>query len=245
MSSTHHRPGFVRFASMLGIAAGAACAGSAAANLDVSFQDSNGGFASTLNTASFEGPWSYSASAGRDGRGAWITTGQNSYIGYSCTSDLTSGAFTIGGTGDLGLSFTHRYSFEVDAGGLWDAGAVYISRNGGAWTLVDSSAFTSNGYNAVVSSWSQGSELGGQMAFTGTSAGYGTGAFLTSTANLGQFNAGDTLRVRFRAAYDSNTIAGSPSWAIDGMSLTGAVPAPGGLALIGVGLFATGRRRRA
>ena len=53
-------------------------------------------------------------------------------------------------TGSVGLTFDHRYSFEVDSGGSWDGGAVFVSHNGGAYPMVDNSAFTANGYNGTL-----------------------------------------------------------------------------------------------
>lgn len=53
-------------------------------------------------------------------------------------------------TGSVGLTFDHRYSFEVDSGGSWDGGAVFVSHNRGAYPMVDNSAFTANGYNGTL-----------------------------------------------------------------------------------------------
>lgn len=225
----------------------AAAAGSTSALADVAldFNSDNSSFASSFNTASFEGPWSYNATGGVGGSGGWTTIGQAANIGHSCTTDLTSSPFVVGANGNVSLSFDHRYSFEVDSGGAWDGGAVFVSVNGGAYSMVSNSAFSVNGYNGTVAGWGAGSELAGAGAvFMGTSSGYGAGTFLTSVANLGDFVAGDTLSVRFRAAFDSNTSAGSPAWAIDNVTMANIVPAPGPLALLVAAGLVGARRRR-
>ncbi|MFO0784349.1 MAG: hypothetical protein U0636_11775 [Phycisphaerales bacterium] len=214
------------------------------ADMTFDFNSSNGGFTSSLNTASFDGPWGYSASGGSSGSGGWSTLGQGSNIGHSCTTDLTSDVMTVTADGNVSLNFDQRYSFEVDSGGKWDGGGLYISRNGGAWTFVNSGAFLSNGYSGTVDGWAQGSQLGGQLAFVGTSDGYSSGAFINSSANLGPFLSGDTLQIRFRAAYDSNTVAGTPSWAIDNVFITNVVPGPGAAILMAAGGLVGLRGRR-
>ncbi len=226
---------------LLIVAAGLAPA--ALADVVTSFGTNDGGYASTLNSDSFDGPWTYNPTGGAGGTGSWQTTGQSSYIGHTCTTDLTSGLIYVGATGQVDLAFSHRYSFEFD-GRRWDGGAVFISRNGGAFTMLDNSAFWANGYNAIVDGWDQGSELANGLAFTETSAGYGDGTMLASMATLGNFDAGDTIQLRFRASFDSNTVAGSPSWEIGSVEVTNAVPGPGAMALLGAAAY-FGRRRRA
>jgi hypothetical protein len=130
--------------------------------------------------------------------------------------------------GDVQLSFDHRYRFES---GSWDGGAVFMSHNGGAFTKVAGISFSSNGYNSAVLG-NSASELAGQEAFVEASAGYDAGQFLTSVANLGSFAMGDSIQVRFTAAYDTNTSDASPDWAIDNVSLTNAVPEPASILLV-------------
>lgn len=207
------------------------------------FNAGGDGFTSTLNTAAFDGPWVHGATAGVGGSGGWSTEGQSPENSHANTTDLTSPAFVMGVAGALTLSFDHRYSFEFD-GTRWDGGAVMVALNGGAFAAVPGASFSANGYNGTVAANSL-SQLAGQEAFTSVSAGYANGAFINSVANLGVFALGDSVQVRFRAAYDSNTTGGSPDWAIDNVSLS-AVPEPCGFALLAsaLGVFAAARNRR-
>ena len=60
----------------------------------------------------------------------------------------------------------------------------------------------------------------GQEAFNGDSAGYASGALITSSANLGHFNAGDTLQVQFLGSWDDLIQASLPNWVMDRVTLT-------------------------
>jgi hypothetical protein len=159
------------------------------------------------------------------------------------TTDLTSATLGVDAAGVVSLSFDHRWAFEADTTN-WDGGALFLSLNGGTFAQVPGSSFTANGYNGSVGAGN--SELTLQQAFVGTSAGHGAGTFLTSTATLGPFAAGDTLQLRFRAAYDTNTTGGSPDWAVDNITLSNVtvVPEPSVALLGGLSLLGLLRRRR-
>ena len=60
--------------------------------------------------------------------------------------------------------------------------------------------------------------MAGQPAFTAESANYAT-AFITSRAT-GNFNAGDTIRIRFAYSADTNTRGAVPNWQIDHVVLS-------------------------
>lgn len=216
---------------------GLCTAASAAVSFD--FNSKPGGFTSTFNTAEFNGPWTYGAASGAGGSGGWSTEGQGPESNHPNTTDLTSALLGVIAAGTLTLSFEHRWSFETD-GNNWDGGAVFLSVNGGAFNQVLTANFSANPYNGVVAAGSA-SELKGLLSFVGKSAGYDAGTFLTSTATLGPFVIGDTLRVRFRAAADTNTSSGAPDWAVDNISLANVdiIPEPstgmlGVMALLGL-----------
>jgi hypothetical protein len=183
----------------------------------VDFNANDGGF--TVSTPqAYDGPWVYNAATG-----SWRQDGQQPDNGHPNTSLLESPTIPITVAGQVGLSFTHRYSFEQDSVN-WDGGQVRVSVNGGPFTAVPGSAFTANGYNGAVGGGSS-SALSGQPAFVGTTPGYTSGAsaagFITSVASLGNFNAGDTVRVQFMAASDTNTRGPIvPNWEIDSGALT-------------------------
>ena len=124
-------------------------------------------------------------------------------------------------SGNLLLTFAHRYSFE---GGEYDGGQVRYSINGGAFYTVPAAAFLQNGYNGTVLPGS-GSSVAGQAAFVNESAGHGANTMITSVCDLGYFNAGDSVQVQLVAASDSNSTGNQPVWEITSGSLTaGASP---------------------
>ncbi len=181
--------------------------------LSENFSTGNGGF--TVETPlAYAGPWVYNL-----GTGSWREDGQGPGNGQGLNeSFLTSPAMVLTTAGGVTVSFNHRHSFER---GFWDGGQVLISVNGGAFTLVSAVAFTQNGYN--------GSAIAaGSASFVEDSAGFGANTFITSSAYLGSFNNGDSIRVQFRAANDENTTGNQapPSWEIDSVLVKQGASAP-------------------
>ncbi|MGH7244849.1 MAG: tail fiber domain-containing protein [Phycisphaerales bacterium] len=205
----------MKFRAAIGFAA-ALIASSAGADVTYTFDANGQGFTSEFISAPFDGPWVYSANSGVGGSGGWLTEGQVAEVQHPCTADLVSPEYVVTREGSLRLRFDHRYSFEYD-GTVWDGGAVLVSVNGGAATLVPLTAFVQGGYNGFVASNSH-ADLAGKDAFAAKSPGYDSGAFVTSIADLGRFVPGDKVRVRFRFSGDTNTSGGSPDWAIDNLS---------------------------
>jgi hypothetical protein len=209
ISPAHKRlPISLASAVLLGLAA---LPSQAAVLLSETFNGGDGGF--TVNTpVAYDGPWVYSA-----GSGSWTQDGQNSEDGHPNTSTLMSPAILVpqAGVGVVQLTFAHRYSFEA---GQWDGGQVRISVNGGAFTAVPGANFTQNGYNGAVLENSQ-SALAGQSAFTENSPDFAN-TKLTSICTLGSFQAGDSIRVAFMAANDTNTRGQfEPNWEIDSLTI--------------------------
>lgn len=181
---------------------------------DDPFTANDGGYTVTDTNGPFAGPWTYNA-----GAGTWSTAGQAAELGRAPSTALTTPAIPINQMGETRVQFTHRYSFEA---GRWDGGQLQVSVNGGAFTAVPDAAFTANGYNGTVLSNSR-SALKGQRAFVETSADYATPAFITSSASLGMIQSGDTVQLRFLAAFDTNT-SPAPAWEITSVT----VDQPGG-----------------
>jgi hypothetical protein len=179
------------------------------------FNAGDGGF--TVQTpVPYDGPWVYDASLG-----GWRQDGQEANNSRANTSTLISPAINVTQAGVVQLTFAHRHSFE---GGRWDGGQVRVSVNGGAFTVVPGSAFTMNGYNGTVLPTSE-SDLKGQAAYVEDSANF-PGGPITSVATLGFYQAGDSIRVAFMAASDSNTRGTfQPNWQLDSLQLTVADPA--------------------
>lgn len=137
----------------------------------------------------------------------WTAAGGNG----NTFSSLSSPSALVGSTGNVTLTFTHRYNFETDVNGNWDGGAVFVSVNGGSFTKVPLSSFTSNGYSgtALASVWTLGEEI-----FAGQSTDWGVPTLITSVADLGSLTAADTVAVEFRGGWDGNTFPVSPNWEI-------------------------------
>ena len=192
------------------------------------FNANDGGFTvSTGGATAPDQPWTW------DGSGAWTCAspgGSGPYATY-----LTSPTVTVSSAGTVSLTFAHRYSME-SVSTFYDGGVVQISVNGGDYSTVGATNFTANGYVGLLTGTHA---LTGLAGFAGTSPGYDTPAYITSTAYLGTFKAGDTLSIRFAAAWDANTEGTEPNWEIDSLKLeVGAVGALG-WALFNVGAEST------
>ena len=159
------------------------------------------------------GGWSYQAADG-----AWTALGAPSDAANQCggpfNSKLTTPAYTVPVSDEVTLSFNHRYNIEGD---YYDGGQVWISVNGGAFTPVSPDSFTANGY-------APGNIIGtgimkDQRAFNGESPGNSTGALITSSVVLGNFNQNDTIAVQFVGAWDECWGPAQPCWIIKQMQL--------------------------
>ena len=152
------------------------------------------------------GPWEF-----KDG--LWVSEGSVAGCGGPYHDFLTSPDYIVSADGDMGLSFEHRHAFEAD---MWDAGQLWISVNGGDYADVEIDAFSVNGYTDVAIIGNGIAK--GQNGFGGTSAGYADGSYITTTANLGSFTAGDAISVRFVALYDDCATGAKPNWVIASVS---------------------------
>lgn len=215
------------------------------------FNSNDGGFVSTtynpLNGRA-EGPWVYGADFGVGSTGGWRAlgdTGGEEFGVVPANRLLTSSVITLTSSGLTTLSFEHNYDFEL-WNGAGDGGAVTLSVNGGAFTQVAAANFTQNGYNYI---YQQIDDLGfegdmnGQPVFAGNS-----GGFITTQAILGNFNAGDTLRIQFLGAWDWNGTGEhfDIGWHLDNVQVS-SVPVPGAVWLFGsaiAGLAGLSRKSR-
>jgi len=190
--------------------------------MDENFDSDDDGFTvvnegqNATNPIDPPGPWYWIG-------GKWSADGAEDGCTGPYNSQLISPTNNVTQAGAVMLTFSHRYSLEA---GLWDAGQVRISVNGGAFTLVPAENFLANGYadGAIIGN---GIALG-QRGFNGESAGYASEAFITSQAILGTFSAGDRLVVQFVGAWDDCATATAPNWEIDNVKLdllVGAEPA--------------------
>ena len=183
---------------------------------DEDFSANDGGY-TVANTGGPVGPWVYSS-------GTWLANGSDNNAAPS-HSRLTSPAIAIPISGSVALSFEHRYSFES---GLWDAGAVFTSVNGGAFQQVPNASFSQNGYTGIGLIGNH--DLNGGEGFNGNSPGYGTPSLITSVASLGSLNAGDTLQVQFLGAWDEFAKGTEPNWELHSVQVN-AIPEPTALGI--------------
>jgi hypothetical protein len=152
------------------------------------------------------GPWAFQD-------GVWVSEGSGAGCGGPYHDFLSSPNYVVTADGEVSLSVDHRHAFEAD---MVDAGQLWIRVNGGAYTDVGKDAFSANGYTdkAIV-----GNGIAkGQNGFGGTSAGYADGSYITTTASLGSFSAGDVISVRFVALYDDCATGTNPNWVVASVS---------------------------
>jgi hypothetical protein len=202
----------------------------AAVTLD--FSTSDGGMTAT-------GLWQYSA-------GTWFNNGYN--VGGPATEYLTTPTLTVNASGQITGSFIHRFYFENNI----DGGQIQYQVNGGGWNTVSGNLITGQSY---VGQMNPSVELSGQYSFTGESSGFSdlTPSFVTSSFTLGtgstpydvggsaaSFNAGDTVKFRFLAAWDDSTTLANPNWQVSSLSFNNltAVPEPATTAAAVSGLLA-------
>ncbi len=153
-----------------------------------------------------EDPWVFH-------QGHWQTSESGYNLGSGLHLRLTSPTVTLTQDTDLTLSFSHRYSFKDGE----DAGAVFLSVDGQAFTQIPIADFSENGYNSTnVDGFHV---LDGSDGFSGNSSAYHQGAMIRTVANLGTFLANQTIAIQFLAARNSEYAGGLPNWQICSIAL--------------------------
>jgi len=106
------------------------------------------------------------------------------------------------------VTFEHYVASEF----TFDGGNLKISINGGAYTLVPSSAYTFNPYNTTLQPTNP---LATQAGFSGTDGGQVSGSWGQSQVNLTMLGVmpGDTIRLRYDFGMDG--CAGIDGWYVD------------------------------
>jgi bacillolysin len=138
-----------------------------------------------------------------------------------CSTDFENGIIRLespqinipaGATGPFLMAFNHYVSMED----TWDGGNIKYSKNGGAWTLLPSSAFTTNAYNKTLDNTSNNDNpLKGQTAFTGADANSVSGTWGQSQVSFAGISlaAGDNIRLRWEVGTDGCN--GWDGWYLD------------------------------
>ncbi|MEY2408422.1 MAG: hypothetical protein QOF48_1092 [Verrucomicrobiota bacterium] len=140
-------------------------------------------------------------------------------------SALTSPDYFVTASGAISMTFLHRYNFEYDNPGTrWDGGILRLSINRGLYVTVPAASIAGNSYQTDAVIGGNCPPVRGQYAFNGQSPGFVTSNFVTSTAALGTFNAGDVISVQFLAAWDESYVPPpAPGWEITSVSFSPSV----------------------
>ncbi|WP_299890627.1 M4 family metallopeptidase [uncultured Lacinutrix sp.] len=143
-------------------------------------------------------------------------------INGNCTSDFENGIITIESPvitmpdfteGNYEIAFDHYVSTEAN----WDGGNIKASIDGGAWTLIPTVAFTTNGYNATLNDTAAGNDnpMEGQDAFTGSDEGSNKGSWGTSIINLNSIGVVANSTIQFRFEMGTDGCNGREGWYVD------------------------------
>ncbi len=161
-----------------------------------------------------------------DGRSGSVAYGPTPDVG-DCDTDNENGIIRMqspvilipaGATAPVKMTFYHNVSMESG----WDGGNLKYRLNGGAWTLLPSSAFTYNAYNyaALITAGNGNSDpLAGQSAFSESDGGSLSGTWGQSQINLANISVvpGSTVQFRFETGTDGCT--GWEGWYIDDVAV--------------------------
>lgn len=129
-------------------------------------------------------------------------------IGRKSDTRLVSPTLDVSPDQALVIKFDHAYSFETSDDIFWDGGVIEVTRDGGE-TWEDISKYAAIAYDGVIIS--EANPIHMRSAFAGMSEGYP--ARMTTTLNVADKLAGETIALRFRVGTDS--AAGAPGWDID------------------------------
>jgi hypothetical protein len=144
-------------------------------------------------------------------------------------------AITTAGANEAVLTFRQKFNMEL-SDQPYDGGVLEVSSpniNAGAFTDVTDPAVGGSipvgEYTGIIDcNPDNHTPLSCRSAWTGVSGGGATAVYITSEVHLGTLVNGQTIKLRFRAGSDDQTIADppDPGWRIDTLSLAGGVLAP-------------------
>ena len=187
------------------------------------FEDGDQGFTATTTAAGHE--WTRHApplgSPARVGASSFFAPDPDAHC--NPTTDATSLATLTSapivlptGTDFLRATFDHWVATEQE----FDGGNLKVSVNGGAWQLVPPSAYSFNGYNALLRTAGQGNTnpLAGQPSWSGNAGTPKGGGWGRTLVNLGNFaRAGDTVRLRWE--FGTDVCSGYTGWFVDNVNV--------------------------
>ncbi|KQR94674.1 bacillolysin [Chryseobacterium sp. Leaf180] len=121
---------------------------------------------------------------------------------------ITFPAYSAGG---YEMAFNHLVATEED----YDGGNIKYSLNGGAWTIVPSTAFTANPYNLTLAITGNDNPIKGQEAFSGADEGGLEGSWGQSIINLTALGVTPSSNIKFRFEMGTDGCGGLDGWYID------------------------------
>lgn len=138
----------------------------------------------------------------------------------NCTSNLQNGiiriespliTFPMYTAGNYAMAFNHYVATEKN----YDGGNIKYSLNGGAWTIVPSTAFTLNPYNLTLATVDNDNPINGQQAFSGTDQGGLEGSWGQSVIDLSAIGVTPGSNIKFRFEMGTDGCGGLDGWYID------------------------------
>ncbi|WP_034059669.1 M4 family metallopeptidase [Lacinutrix jangbogonensis] len=146
--------------------------------------------------------------------------------GGNCSSDFQNGImrllspqFTMPNftEGIYEMAFNHYVATEFN----WDGGNIKYKVDSGSWSILPSTAFSTNGYNDSINSETDGNDnpMGGQDAFTGANPGSNKGSWGTSIVDLSSLGVVANSTVQFRFDFGTDGCNGLEGWYLDEVSI--------------------------
>lgn len=138
----------------------------------------------------------------------------------NCTTSLQNGILRLESptitfpnytAGNYEMAFNHYVATEAS----YDGGNIKYSLNGGAWTLVPSTAFTLNPYNTTLTTVGNDNPLNGQPAFNGMDKGELESSWGQSIINLTNIGVTAGSNIKFRFELGTDGCGGVDGWYID------------------------------
>ena len=137
-----------------------------------------------------------------------------------CNTDLENGILRLesplitipsAASNPILMAFDHYVSMEED----YDGGNIKYSINGSAWTILPTSAFTTNAYNNSLTNSGNDNPMAGESAFTGADEGGFSGTWGQSQIDLSLIGLLPGDEVQFRWELGTDGCNGWEGWYLD------------------------------
>ncbi|MGB1211282.1 MAG: M4 family metallopeptidase [Lacinutrix venerupis] len=159
--------------------------------------------------------------SGRAGTGIYAVNAPIGEVyGGDCQTDFQNGSMQLESpiitmpdvtTGVFEMAFNHNVATEPN----WDGANIKYSLDGGAWTLVPSTAFLTNAYNGAINGGQNDNPMSGEDAFTGSDEGSNKGSWGSSSIDLSSLGVTANSTIQFRFDLGSDGCNGLIGWYLD------------------------------